>query len=198
MIKTILLDYAGVLTPSKDNTLFSQKYSLYYGLSAKQLMDIFYENWAKTATGKIKAKIFWEKIAQKLAVDANLLKKQVLSTYPLDQQLITFLEKKTARFNLVMASNQIEDWIDAVLNQEEKLKNLFQQTANSYQLGFRKPDSRFFEGALKLTGSKREETLFIDDNLQNVEAASQLGIKSIKYDNFASFKKDFNLILEKR
>jgi len=195
MIKTILMDYAGVLTPTQDNAIFSQKYSHHYGLPAKKIMDIFYENWAKAATGKIKAKIFWEKAAQKLEVNADLLKKQVLSTYPLDQQLIAFLEKETAKYNFVMASNQIEDWINTVLT-NSNLKNLFQQTTNSYQLGFRKPDQKFFQGALKLIKSKAEEVIFIDDNLQNVESASKLGILSIKYENFSVFKKDFNLLLE--
>lgn len=195
MIKAILVDYAGVLTPTQDNSAFSQKYSPYYGLPAKELMDIFYENWAEAATGKIEAKNFWERIAEKLKVDPDLLKKQVIDTYPLDQQLITFLQQKTAKYNFVMASNQIEDWIYTVLA-NSNLKNLFQQTANSYQCGFRKPDIRFFQAALKLAQSKAEETLFIDDRLQNVEAASQLGIQSIKYKNFPTFKKEFNLLLK--
>ncbi len=197
MIKTILVDYAGVLTPTPDNTIFSQQYSPYYRLPAKRLMDIFYENWAEAATGQITARSFWEKIAQKLEVEPDLLKKQVLSTYPLDHQLIAFLQKKTAQYNFVMASNQIEDWVSTVVANSD-LKNIFQQTANSYQLGFRKPDKKFFQAALKLIQSKAEEVIFIDDNWRNVEAARKLGIQSISYHNFVTFKKKFNILLEKQ
>jgi FMN phosphatase YigB (HAD superfamily) len=197
MIKTILVDYAGVLTPTPNNWIFSQKYSSYYELPAKKLMDIFYENWAEAATGKIKAIIFWEKIAKQLEVSPDLLKKQVLSTYPLNQQLITFLnsKNKTAKYNFVMASNQIEDWINLVLD-EPNLKNLFQQTVNSYQLACIKPNPIFFQKALKITKSRPQEVIFIDDNLQNVEAANKLEIKGIKYENFLTFKKTFNRLLK--
>lgn len=196
MIKTILVDYAGVLTTTQDNSIFSKKYSDYYGLSAKKLMDIFYENWPQAATGKIKAETFWSQIADKLNTDVSLLRSQVLASYPLNQQLISFLEKKAKKYKLVMTSNQIEDWIDWVFDQEPKLKKIFHLTSNSYQLGIRKPNLKFFQAALRLAESSAEETLFIDDNLSNVQAAEKLGIVSVRYKDFLSFKQKFNQCLK--
>lgn len=44
-----------------------------------------------------------------------------------------------------------------------------------------KPDSRFYDYALKEIGLPRERLLFIDDNLRNVEAARALALPSIQF-----------------
>ena len=44
-----------------------------------------------------------------------------------------------------------------------------------------KPDHRIFELALERFGIKAEETVFIDDNTANVQAANEVGIKGILF-----------------
>ena len=44
-----------------------------------------------------------------------------------------------------------------------------------------KPDHRIFELALNRFGIKAEETVFIDDNPKNVQAACELGIKGVLF-----------------
>ena len=44
-----------------------------------------------------------------------------------------------------------------------------------------KPDHRIFELALNRFGIKAEETIFLDDNPANVQAACELGIKGILF-----------------
>ena len=196
VIKTILVDYAGVLTETRDNSLFSEKYSDFYGLKPKELMDVFYENWGKAAVASISSTEFWSIIAQRLKVDIVTLKQQVLSTYPLNQQLINFLEQRRQKFNLVMVSNQIEDWIVTVFKQNQNLKEMFNLTANSYEVGVRKPNRKIFTYTLNLAQSSPRETLFIDDSSVNIQAANKLGIKTIQYTNFLTFQQQFNRLLE--
>jgi putative hydrolase of the HAD superfamily len=49
----------------------------------------------------------------------------------------------------------------------------------SHRVGLRKPDPKIFELVLSENNLLREETLFIDDSIQHIESASQLGIKTI-------------------
>ena len=42
-----------------------------------------------------------------------------------------------------------------------------------------KPDARFFEHVLAATGSRPEETVFVDDGPHNVAAAKALGIHTL-------------------
>ncbi|MGA2587436.1 MAG: HAD family phosphatase [Candidatus Aminicenantales bacterium] len=51
----------------------------------------------------------------------------------------------------------------------------------SFRLGVMKPDPRIYWEALRLTGSRPENTLFIDDIRANVEGAERLGIKGVLY-----------------
>ncbi|MCC8409066.1 HAD family phosphatase [Mucilaginibacter sp. UR6-1] len=54
--------------------------------------------------------------------------------------------------------------------------HLFEKTYYSHLTGKRKPEPGIFEQVLQENGLKAEETLFIDDSPQHLEAANKLGI----------------------
>jgi 2-haloacid dehalogenase len=54
----------------------------------------------------------------------------------------------------------------------------------------RKPFPQFYQLILDRFHLTPEETLFIDDNLRNVEAAKKLGIQCIRFENPAQLKKE--------
>ena len=195
MIKTLLIDYAGVLTPTGNNMVFAKKYATTYGMDEKNLFDLSYTNWGETATNKQKSEIFWKQMSDKLKTDPFLLQKQVIETYPLDDRLISFLWKIKARYTLVMLSNQIESWIEEVLK-TNNLNGLFDHTANSYETGYRKPSKEIFDYALKISNTSPLEALFLDDDLKNVDAAKKLGINALLYKNFADFKSRFSELIK--
>jgi HAD superfamily hydrolase (TIGR01509 family) len=51
----------------------------------------------------------------------------------------------------------------------------------SHEVGAMKPDPRIFREALARAGSKASESLFVDDQLVNVEAARELGIEAFQF-----------------
>ena len=53
-----------------------------------------------------------------------------------------------------------------------------------------KPDHRIFELALDRFGIKAEETVFIDDNPNNVKAANELGIHGILFQSREQLEKE--------
>jgi len=59
------------------------------------------------------------------------------------------------------------------------LSDLFEKAYYSFRLGLRKPDIEIFELVLKENNLKPEETLFVDDSPQHIEAAASLGINAI-------------------
>lgn len=54
---------------------------------------------------------------------------------------------------------------------------LFEKDFYSNEIGFRKPSSESFQEIIRLSGINPEESLFIDDSLQNVQAAIACGLK---------------------
>ncbi|ESO97447.1 hypothetical protein LOTGIDRAFT_115099 [Lottia gigantea] len=62
-------------------------------------------------------------------------------------------------------------------------KSLFNVIVESCREGIRKPDSRIFQTCLERLQVKPQEAVFLDDIGQNVKAARQLGINTIKVEN---------------
>lgn len=64
------------------------------------------------------------------------------------------------------------------LGESSPFSSLFDNFYYSHRLGMRKPNAEIFEHALFENSLNRSETLFIDDSLQHIEAATKLGIDS--------------------
>jgi putative hydrolase of the HAD superfamily len=60
----------------------------------------------------------------------------------------------------------------------------------SYQLRMVKPDPAIYRHVLGLVGTRAEETLFLDDKLENIEAAKALGIKAIQFSTVEKLRED--------
>ena len=61
----------------------------------------------------------------------------------------------------------------------EKFSDLFEKAWFSFDLQMRKPVKEIYEFVLKDANLKPEETLFIDDSIQNIKPAEELGIQCI-------------------
>nr|WP_240337105.1 HAD family phosphatase [Rufibacter sp. SYSU D00308] len=59
------------------------------------------------------------------------------------------------------------------------LDSLFDKAYYSHLVRMRKPGGEVFEHILAENGLKREETLFIDDSIQHIEGAREVGLQTI-------------------
>ena len=76
--------------------------------------------------------------------------------------------------------------------------NLLSKFALSYELKSLKPDDIIYERTIEYLEIIPEESVFIDDLIENCDAANKFGIKTICYDknDHAKFEKEFALIIE--
>ena len=81
---------------------------------------------------------------------------------------------------LILLSNTNDLHIRAVRKKTQILDE-FDELVLSYQVKSRKPEEAIFRKALSIAGNRPEECLFIDDLIENVEAARQIGIRSHQY-----------------
>lgn len=58
-----------------------------------------------------------------------------------------------------------------------EVSSLFEKDFHSNEIGYRKPTLESFQEIIRLSGIHPEESLFIDDSLQNVEGAIASGLK---------------------
>jgi HAD superfamily hydrolase (TIGR01549 family) len=98
-----------------------------------------------------------------------------------EQRLFT-LEKAAENHRIFLLSNtndlHIESFNRYLLDEFQlpSLEPFFEQLYLSYEVGLRKPDPRIFEYVLQDAGLDPQNTLFIDDSIQHIQSANELGI----------------------
>jgi FMN phosphatase YigB (HAD superfamily) len=100
----------------------------------------------------------------------------------LPEERLFCLEKAAENHRIFLLSNtnalHIDSFNQYLLTnlQLPSLEPFFETLYLSYEVGLRKPDLRIFEYVLQDAGLLPERTLFIDDSIQHIQAASELGI----------------------
>ncbi len=86
-------------------------------------------------------------------------------------------------FKLIALSNvNVSHW-DYLLDRKWGFIEYFDELILSHEIHMTKPDAKIFHYAIEKAECKPEEILFIDDGLNNVRSAKQLGIIGIHFTN---------------
>ncbi len=102
----------------------------------------------------------------------------MLKDFPLDRLDFLINLKKTSNYKLILLSNTNElhiDWVKKNITIYDSFKNSFDKFYLSHEINLRKPNADIFEFVLKDNKIKAENTLFIDDNKDNITTAAKLG-----------------------
>ncbi|WP_428660804.1 HAD family hydrolase [Runella sp.] len=108
----------------------------------------------------------------------------LLLDIPIDRiQKIQELAQKGYRLFLLSNTSSIHiDEVNAILFRTaaiENLGHLFEKLFLSYEMGVMKPSPDIYKSVLSIAGIEADETLFLDDNLDNIRAAGECGIHTI-------------------
>lgn len=111
---------------------------------------------------------------------------QIIGDYPL--QRINLLKKIRKNYKLFLLSNTNCIHYRYYISMFRKkfgfdFKSLFDNTYWSFQIGLRKPDPDPYVYLLNNEKLNAEETLFIDDSVQNISAAEKLNILAFHLEN---------------
>lgn len=106
----------------------------------------------------------------------------LLSIPPARVELLQWLKPRYRTFVLSNTSPIHIREVNHILQRDtgvHSLDSLFEKIYLSYEMGKMKPSLEIYQQVLDESGLKAEETLFLDDNLDNVRAAQQLGIQTV-------------------
>jgi len=67
------------------------------------------------------------------------------------------------------------------LDERWHIADIFDDVVISAEVGVAKPDRRIYQLALDQMGVEAEQTIFIDDFIENIEGARELGIHGIHF-----------------
>ena len=185
-IKSIVFDIGGVLLRSEDESgrkALGEKYNLEPGWIEKL---VFQSHAAQASSiGLVGSDEIWHNIAEKLSLSKDALKEFMLKFWQgdrIDQSLIKFLQDCRPKYKTALLTNA---WMDArsFLMEtygivEGKIVDLI---LISSEIGIVKPDPRIYQLLGEKVGYQLNEILFVDDSIENILAAEELGIHTIHF-----------------
>jgi HAD superfamily hydrolase (TIGR01549 family) len=193
MIKAIAFDYTGVISaygPIKkwmDNNLSKddERYVLYEASTHKwdmgdMTLDEMYKALSKV-TGTPPEKLW-----------TTFFEKQILN-----KELTDFIKELKKDYKVYLFSNHHAGLLKKLL-ELHGISDLFEQIIVSSDHKLKKPDPEFFKVLLEIAEVEKDEIVFIDDLLENVDAGNKFGIKSILYKTVEQLKVDLNNLLTKQ
>ncbi|MEO6684215.1 MAG: HAD family phosphatase [Ginsengibacter sp.] len=101
---------------------------------------------------------------------------------------LEFLSEIKTKYNLYLFSNTNFIHMEAfhkIYHQKERehpFNDYFKVPFYSCEIGFRKPDQESYKWILNHLRIEADKTLFIDDSIQNIEAAKEVGMQTIYFE----------------
>lgn len=177
MIKAVVFDWFGVMTPTRGLDS-SQRLSADFGIPLEQARSFFLEQSAVLKIGKITEQDFWSafevKFPDALPGDKDRIWLDIHASTPDPNMLKLVHTLKSSGVITAVLSNTFPVTANAIRRSD--YYDVFDTVFLSSETGLCKPNADFYELCIKEIGLMPEEILFIDDQQKNTDAAKELGM----------------------
>ena len=113
--------------------------------------------------------------------------------FTLDRGSYALLKRTAKNLPTYLLSNTNALHIDFIRERYE-FPSVVRGAILSHELGLRKPDPAIYRAALKMSGTRPEETVFVDDLKPNVESAKKLGMIAIRFKSADDLRRRFETL----
>lgn len=186
-IRGVIFDIGGVLIdPERSFDGIYEDFARALGASPEKMVALHGRYLNRMLSGKMSAKRFFSTVKKEFYLKGDIEKvwlKIALGRITLNTKLLKVTDKMRVRYQLALLSNVSEP--RSLVDREFDLYRHFDHAFLSYKLHMLKPSKRMFQHVLKKMRLAPNEALFIDDKEANLNAARDLGIKSIQFNNNA-------------
>lgn len=190
MIKHIVFDFGGVILDLDGvHTGYPDNLAVIFNIPIVEAKKLWDENKTSVITGKETPKEFLARMKKDHQFDFDVEtginyweEKNIIAENRIDWELLELIKDLSNNYQIHMLTDQIQlkngasAWIDQV-------ETHFHTILRSYEQGLRKPFPEAYQNLLEKIGATNEPSsvLFIDDNLENIEASTKMGIQSLLY-----------------
>lgn len=106
-----------------------------------------------------------------------------------EKRTVKILEQLKRQYSIWLLSNTNPKHIQDEIFNKYRFSKIANGFVYSFDVGYRKPDLKIYNLAMKKAGSScPEECLFIDDLLENVKAAKSLGMRGIHFHSYGNLE----------
>ncbi len=198
MINTIFFDIGGVLLNIHPERTI-QHLSDLTKLSNNEIVAAFPEEaHHEYERGEISDSEFYNEVKRKLSISNNLTEEQFWQAWSLlvgeETEVVKIMNNLTSKYPVWLLSNTNPYHI----LKEERFKLFDKITGGiySFEVGSRKPEEDIYFKALEVAGVTAEESLFIDDLLENVEMAKSLNMNAIQFKSINDLNEQLSKFLQ--
>ncbi|MBU4466551.1 HAD-IA family hydrolase [Candidatus Parcubacteria bacterium] len=196
-IKTIVFDYGGVIGNDPSEKIYevvSKNLDINKNILKKNFMKFF----IPLSKGKISVTDFWKEFSRSLDLSGmEKLEQLWLRTFrryaKVNNKVFSYIKPFMGKFKFCLLSNNISFY--ETENSQRLLRKYFCPIVYSFEIGMRKPEKEMYDYILKKTGSRPEETLFIDDDETKLDYPRKISAPTLVFKNNRRFKKELNKIL---
>lgn len=191
-VKAAIFDFGGVLAEEgfREGLLAIGKKN---GLDPERFRSIADEliHQSGYVTGLVDESQYWTALRGKTGVSGSdeELREEILGRFVLRPEMLTMVERLKARGLLLAILSDQTNWLDEI-NAKTPFFQHFQYIFNSYRIRKSKRELSVFSDVCAAIGISSSEGLFIDDNSDNVQRASNEGLQVILFRDTESFKKE--------
>ncbi|HEY1803637.1 MAG TPA: HAD family phosphatase [Terracidiphilus sp.] len=194
-LRAVIFDYGRVLTGPPHPAAHAELVRI-SGLSAERL-DAFY--WADRQAydeGKLTGLEFWQNIVRDAGLKLGEGAIEELNLWDArmwtrgDATMLAWQWAIKERGLLTAIVSNMGDSVHEHMVQNLPWLSRFDVLVWSYQLKVAKPDKAIYLVALDRLGTQPEETLFIDDKAENVDAAEAVGMKVLIFSTVEKLRED--------
>lgn len=184
-IRAVIFDFGGVLmrTGSLEPR---RRLAEQFGLSLDELYRLVFDGDGsrEAQLGSIDPDQRWAQIGQSVRLSSRdeqiAFHQAMFATDVLDGELLDYIRSLRPRLKTALLSNASLRLV-TVLRDDLHIEDCFDVIVISAQVGLMKPDPAIYRLTLERLGVEPQEAVFLDDVLDNVEAASSLGIHTVHF-----------------
>lgn len=176
----ILIDMYGVIIEESKGYFIPYTYGHFAESEYERITKAFREEqiFGKAQAGGLSSHDF---LAYLGFDDPEAAMKDYLANYlTLDAGFKGFAEKACKEYKLVLLSNDVSEWSE-YLTELHGIDRYFHDKIVSGDVGVKKPNPEIFALALSRLKCRAEDCVFIDNSVKNLNAAAELGIKTILF-----------------
>ncbi len=197
-IRAVIIDMGGVIVRT-DNKEPRDRLAERLGLTREEINAVVFDSpSARLATlGKLPVEEHWAWVCRTFHLrteDAHSLEDEFFAGDSLDERLVDFLRSLKPSYMTALLSNAWSG-LREKLDEEWGILDAFDQVIISSEVGLAKPDPRIFALTLEKLKATPSEAVFVDDFLENTEAAAAAGLHTVRFLNTDQTITDIDALL---
>jgi epoxide hydrolase-like predicted phosphatase len=198
-IKTIIFDLGGVIVDLDYSNFYKQVIALSpLEKPQTQIMLEFFRQSDLYHQGKMTDEEFYKlacEILQVCMINQNQFYEAFNSIISDSSKpgMISLLKelRDMKKYKLIALSNVNSSHWTYLLNKKGDFLEYFGEFILSHEVHLTKPDPRIFQLAIEKSGCNAEEIVYVDDGLNNIRSANDLGIRGIYFTNVEDLIEEF-------